>query len=1309
MALIGGIRLANALTSGNISGSCLETLLASPARCADLESLLQSSGYSCYLGTSNAASFALVNSNSSLDAIMTSNIGSCVLFSSPDFANNFANSTCSFQRLIADDNTFNKFSNSLTAISCALENQNSVFNTTVVQSNNYVCRIISNSTIRCCLFTNSGSVNALASNSNTAAALFSDPYLSCLFLCCGTSVCLAFNSPAWIDFGKDGNSTSFLRCCSIGFYAGKTPLSAICYLLDSCAANTLVNNSTCGYCRESGRMIPSCTLSYFVCGSGACGYPQCSSPYVLKCLNCLLACGANVPFLNEMLGVNRGQHNFGMLNFCHELMTKFANSCTCFYGGYCNANTDGLLAGNWWNFFVEKSNDMLCKICFFPTACCIKIDNRTPIGVQMYSLSQLEVCTANTTYAVPPLCDAPLSFCRPLTENEIRARISCGFERIVAGRSCFMTSANNGNFIMFGPGFRNCPFDRALGGRGVIACPSYNDCDIFYGGCNYCDNISESCGQFGVFSQHCCHCSLKTCGLLLCPMLYTKNAGRKWDVICVCIPSTIFNCRSCGTGGTGQGCGLQDHFTRHTGNCGYLSTCITSAFACENDIWVGFVIRPWGAPCTGEITGYVYGCVAANNDPVWLCWNADCGSIPSQSFTYCCGFFAGFGPGAILRCPNGNPNTCGPRSWTHNSSCNSGLYSYNFIIGKVNHTFAPQSINPCPPTNSMTSITQCAFNPEMCILHRWRWCGNSTTANCGLNCGWPCLCRYYPDYVQLESREHSYGPMTHGCQCCNVGLPSVKIAIMCCYSCCDRARVWAFNYDPSVMAAGISACCYNSSQMISVIGCIGVISADVCCGAVTFYNVSATPGCCILRCHPCTPIYSYPVAVFALANTLVYLSGEYGGYTGTMGTPPNPIQFASRSAKCCSCTCPIGDYFQGFDDNMSSCFGIFGCSDCGGIWVMPHCLGATSISDSCGSIMNCGCGLVGNQCAVLGGAGTIIDNIPQYSYPWSTDVYSGYRALAFRPNYTVINAEKCTFVSMWACPYGVCGRVNGAQHCAITTLVFPPNDFMANTCISTILLRGCSSHIKIGANSTTCFGQAAVGRHVRPLLYLGTGDDSSFCGTGSFGSGIDKDFNTDYWSMSCSGFSPCYLFGRDQYRRTGASVETSFCNFMPFPGMANECSGGGFFGIIGGYPNITCRLTLAISSAPCGQESIYCQDKTCFHHGLMPCRIPCAYAITRPKIFDSLGITCTCALQEYCGAGNYTYTRSENYIVQGPNNSPALYNFNLYPDSAFVSSSSRTTPNGMSCLVGGSGSAPTGTCWLTIRLTEAFVQLCGLC
>ena len=331
MPLVRGIRLLNSLETGNVSGACLETIVSCPARAADFVSILQSPGFACLAASSNTSTHAITRSNTALNTLAQTTVGACIYYTTPAFANNFAQSGAAFDNLLTSNDSFKHFSNSALTMNCSFAT-GSQFITCAAASNTNLARMFTCPITTCCIFGSVSAMASLANNANIVSYLFNDATAAACFSTYGgaTAVCNAFNGPEYINYIlQEGKTCAAFACAAIGPYAFTSAISSNCFIKNACALCVLVNLPAC--CA----LGTSCTFTCFA-----------ASPFGLACATAEYVAG-NTAFVSQVFSLNSCAQIGGLvttnpfISAYYRTTLPFNDKFNCFWQNCCNCTCGG--------------------------------------------------------------------------------------------------------------------------------------------------------------------------------------------------------------------------------------------------------------------------------------------------------------------------------------------------------------------------------------------------------------------------------------------------------------------------------------------------------------------------------------------------------------------------------------------------------------------------------------------------------------------------------------------------------------------------------------------------------------------------------------------------------------------------------------------------------------------------------------------------------------------------------------------------------------------------------------------------------
>ena len=312
MPVVRGIRVLNAIATGNTTPSCLDTLLSDAGRLADVTQVLSSPQYSCALGQSNTASFTAVRSNNAMTALFGNPVGACIFYQTQTSRNNMLASSCYYNYMMGFGNqsatdAFTHLGNTPCMLNCAFSSC-TAFLSSATSSNTEIAKMLScNCNVRNCFIGTAQSKQEALGTPGRPAYWLSDGTAFGYLTCCMLDT--AFANTVFLEtLNRDiacVMCTPAFNCCAWGTVAGSNT-----YTNNACAINEVVNKG-------------ACCLNYTSCNF-SCWY---SSTYGVTCLTAQLASG-NTYFIDQInaLGSFRQRSCLYYLFECADLCY---NSCIC--------------------------------------------------------------------------------------------------------------------------------------------------------------------------------------------------------------------------------------------------------------------------------------------------------------------------------------------------------------------------------------------------------------------------------------------------------------------------------------------------------------------------------------------------------------------------------------------------------------------------------------------------------------------------------------------------------------------------------------------------------------------------------------------------------------------------------------------------------------------------------------------------------------------------------------------------------------------------------------------------------------------
>lgn len=640
MPLISGLRILNGLTVGNVNATCLESLLQNDSKKADFAGIIESPGYACLLSGSNTATFALTRSNTAMNELFTDTTAGCVALSTPEFANNFAYSGCAFNYAMTNDFALCRFANSAPAIRCSMA-QGTTFVCCLTSSNTNIARFIACPFFRCYVMRCQTTMCGLMANQNVAAYFYADPVAKTCISENTTQVCNAFGTLPWVDYSlTPGITQPLLQCLCLGNHAFTSPLSSFCYIRNACALNVLLNTPACS------SLSSSCL---FDCFSKSCFGILCATQEINS---------GNTMFLTCLYQTNS----------CRQYICMAAN-------GEFISSVQRPGYSNTWN----------CHIFNVGTETSGRYFNLKDSQIACYSIAMYPRNANNIScqIRISMLCDFGLT----TNDNCDVTMMNC----FIASRDCVITSSNNGNFLLFGPGTgsRVYAFSDMCGG---------NSARYPYTPANPTVALSLTMSA----AQSCGFCVNRG-------VWWSCDQGLNWCRLTFCLPNTFFQL-ACFTNAWSIACCNPTSDT--------VAVSLTSGWTCANTFWIGWTAGPSACGAWMWMSGHVYGCVGANNTPV-IKSIKNSAPIPVALTTWCCGFFAGVG----FDCCTCNFGT--------NHVLNNCFYCFNHQVTHIVGHICCECGN--------TYATYMSTGAGVCFGSTSASCTMSLGNNCGACCVYQCV------------------------------------------------------------------------------------------------------------------------------------------------------------------------------------------------------------------------------------------------------------------------------------------------------------------------------------------------------------------------------------------------------------------------------------------------------------------------------------------------------------------------------------------------------------------------------------------
>ena len=316
MPVVRGIRVLNAISTGNTTPACLDTLLSDAGRLADVTTVLSSPQYSCALSLSNTAAHTLVRSNNAMTALFGNPIGSCIFYTTPNSRDDMLASACYYSYMTSFATpeatcAFTHFGNSPTMINCAFGSC-TAFLTTAVSSNSDITKMLTcNACVSACFRGTECSIKEATGTAGRAAFWLSDATAFACLNACGLGTALA--TTGFVEtLNRDMacvQCTAAFQCCIYSVAA-----SASVYTQIPCAMNEIISKAACNTYETS------------------CNFARWSNTtFGITCMSNFLASG-NTYFLDCMNSVG----NFRQRACLYALCT---NRAQCYQSFVCESPT----------------------------------------------------------------------------------------------------------------------------------------------------------------------------------------------------------------------------------------------------------------------------------------------------------------------------------------------------------------------------------------------------------------------------------------------------------------------------------------------------------------------------------------------------------------------------------------------------------------------------------------------------------------------------------------------------------------------------------------------------------------------------------------------------------------------------------------------------------------------------------------------------------------------------------------------------------------------------------------------------------
>jgi len=351
MPLLRGLRLLNAIETGNTSGPCIETLLTSDGgRCSDFVGVVNDYGHACAMTSSTLTMNCIFGSNAATSVIFSNGNAKNLVLCSQTCGGSYAattayvNSPCAMTTLACCPACFCQYLNSSTSCFCSCfwgsANAVAAFSTTTCSLNtfntchNILCCFLLGSCAPCWSVKLNPWVGAPSPNTTTCTYVVCNPACSC---CCCCSYPLIF-------LGTNMNPDFFTAVC---ICSGVTGYQSWFY--SNCITNPCAwcSYPCCAGCTIAGGVMSLdcgnswCPVAYS--GSSAttlmyvCGCNSCTACQVYTYGNYVVIPGLNSCYNGYLMSQNlcNGSQNILCQNFNGNFIV------TCINISYLSSQTSG--------------------------------------------------------------------------------------------------------------------------------------------------------------------------------------------------------------------------------------------------------------------------------------------------------------------------------------------------------------------------------------------------------------------------------------------------------------------------------------------------------------------------------------------------------------------------------------------------------------------------------------------------------------------------------------------------------------------------------------------------------------------------------------------------------------------------------------------------------------------------------------------------------------------------------------------------------------------------------------------------------
>lgn len=285
MPVVRGIRVLNAISTGNTTPGCLDTLLSDAGRLADVSQVLSSPQYACALSLSNTASHTLVRSNNAMTALFGNPIGSCVFHTTPNSRDDMLASSCYYNYVTAFATpeatcAFTHLGNSPGMLDCAFGSC-TAFLCAAVSSNTDIDKMLTcNSCVSACFRGTCCSMKEATGTTGRASYWLSNATAFACLSACGLGTALSttgFTAVLNLDM-PCVMCTSAFQCC---IYALAAPASLYTQL--PCAMNEIITKDSCGAYETSCNFTRWANSAFGICCMT--NFLTSGNTYFVDCMN----------------------------------------------------------------------------------------------------------------------------------------------------------------------------------------------------------------------------------------------------------------------------------------------------------------------------------------------------------------------------------------------------------------------------------------------------------------------------------------------------------------------------------------------------------------------------------------------------------------------------------------------------------------------------------------------------------------------------------------------------------------------------------------------------------------------------------------------------------------------------------------------------------------------------------------------------------------------------------------------------------------------------------------------------------------